>query len=267
MADLCDIEADIEAELSALPVVIHGGGFKRPVVGGWVRDLTPKDLLDLQEAHGKGFNPEQRSLKKVRHNHHVIAQMLAKGLSYQEIAEISGYGIERISTLACDPTMMELIENYREQGRDIAIDLGQRYRAIVGIASEEIMERLEDSPEEFKSMDLVDIVERLGDRAGMGPKSGLEVKGSIGVLVADATLDEIKGAVHAASRGRVVQGQAKASSGPGVIDGEVCRPSPMAEPDKQSQCQARNSPGQGGPVPEASAETVGAGTSESGEGK
>jgi len=201
--------------LARLPTVIRGGGYKKPCLGRVSRELTAKDILDLQDAHGRGIGQEKRSLSKVRHNHHIIAQLLAKNLEYSEVAEISGYSIERISTLACDPTMEELIEHYREAARDIAVDLGSRYRAIVGVASEELLERVEEQPEELTSMQLLDVVERLGDRCGMGPKSSLDAKVAVGVLVTDATLDAIKGAVDAAARGRVFQGQGRPQSNPG----------------------------------------------------
>jgi len=227
----------------------------RPIQAAFGGPMTQADLLRLQATRGQLGSTNQRELKKIRNHHHRIAKMLAKGVDHATIAEQTGMTIQRVTVLACDPSMAELVAHYGDHGVEIVIDMHEQYRATTGIALEELQDRLEEQPEEFTAMQLLDVVERLGDRCGMGPKSSLDAKVAIGVgVISDSILEQVKGAVNVAAKGRVFQGQTSPSNSLGVEVGTT--PSSIGEAPRELQ-GPKPLPAEGVAVSEESAEEAG----------
>lgn len=77
-----------------------------------VRPLERSDLAFLQQ---KSARP---SIQHLRDSHHIVARLLASGLSMTEIARQSGRSISNISLLASSPAMQELVAQYRAKEDD-----------------------------------------------------------------------------------------------------------------------------------------------------
>lgn len=73
-----------------------------------VRPLVSADLESLRQ-------PSARTrIAKIRDSHHIIARLIASGLSNAEVAAQVGYNSSRISLLRNDPSVIELIAKYRD---------------------------------------------------------------------------------------------------------------------------------------------------------
>lgn len=72
-----------------------------------VRPIERADLARLQEPSSKPM------IQKLRDSHHLVARLIASGLRLGEVAAQSGYSIGRISYLANNPAMIELVAKYR----------------------------------------------------------------------------------------------------------------------------------------------------------
>jgi hypothetical protein len=112
------------------------------------RDLTQGDLLLLATQPA----PERRSpaptIQVLRATHHQAARLIARGLSYQQVAREVGRTSQRISDLMRDPTFQELVVYYEKQVEETvleeSIEFGGIVKDVARLALEEIQERLDD---------------------------------------------------------------------------------------------------------------------------
>ena len=86
------------------------------------RMAKPVYILSMQEIAkeelGQLLRKRDNSLsmpKRLRHSHHVVARLLARGLEYDQIAEITAYSRSRIAQLAVSPAMQEQVAIYRTE--------------------------------------------------------------------------------------------------------------------------------------------------------
>jgi hypothetical protein len=129
---------------------------KQQVAVTSVRPLTQDDVLQLMEPPVVESLP---SIPQIKHQHHQIAALIAKGSRNQEISAITGFSPSYISMLKSSPDMKELVAYYAEQAEQRTVDALARLRAI-GIASaEELQHRLNESPEKFSTNQLMDLIE------------------------------------------------------------------------------------------------------------
>jgi hypothetical protein len=148
-----------------------------------VRELEESDL-HLAAQPGRGSLPTAHlSLANIKERHHTIARLLAAGESHVTISAITGMSPSRISILANDPAMLELVAHYRAtEVAPIYRDLHERLSSISLDAASILQERMEEEPEKMTSGLLVKIVEMSADRTGHGPMSrNLNVNVNIGV--------------------------------------------------------------------------------------
>lgn len=121
-----------------------------------IRALQPEDLEALTQPPVVGTGP---SIPQIRHQHHQLAGLIAKGLPNTEISLITGFSPSYISMLKNAPDMRELVDYYQKQAEERTVDALARLRAL-GIAGvEELQLRLNDSPEKFTAGQLMDLVE------------------------------------------------------------------------------------------------------------
>lgn len=173
------------------------------------REVNEADLDALAAPRGIAPLP----ITRIRSQHHMLAKILAEGRSPGEAQLMTGYSLPRISVLQADPTFQELVEYYRAQARDVFVDVQQRL-ASLGISSiEELQDRLEQAPEEFRTKELMELAAMTLDRAGFGPKSTVN-HNVRGVVMTDETLRRIKAEAEARRAGVVRE----VSDGGGVID-------------------------------------------------
>ena len=73
-----------------------------------VRSMTQDDVACLRQKSA----PAQ--LQKLRESHHRICYFLSTGLTYREIADRTGYSLNRIAVLANTPAVQEQVTRYRQ---------------------------------------------------------------------------------------------------------------------------------------------------------
>jgi hypothetical protein len=144
------------------------GRAAKPIDAQVVGPLTAGDLAMLGEE--KGSAPS--ALKRLSERHHALARNLASGMAPGEAGIVAGYSGSRVSILQDDPAFRELIEFYRKDVDATYRDLHQRLAGLALDATEELAERLEDTPEKFSVGQLMEAVKLGADRTGHGPAVG-----------------------------------------------------------------------------------------------
>lgn len=152
------------------PPRTRGRAAKEPTVV-LVRELVPEDLELL--ATEKGVKAPE--LKRIRDVHHALARLLATGMPESHAAEATGYSLSRISILKADPTFIELLQFYREQGSIEVGDFTDRLVQTAKMAQEIIQDRMIDSPELFENDELRKLAVDFADRAGFAPNKAKNV--------------------------------------------------------------------------------------------
>lgn len=85
------------------------GGDINPTRVLGVRALTREDLAQLQLP----AVIRSTTVKAIRESHHDVARLLVSGLSNIEVAEHTGYSLNRIVQLKASPAFQELMATYR----------------------------------------------------------------------------------------------------------------------------------------------------------
>jgi hypothetical protein len=153
-------------------IVPSRGAVAKPLVIEVVRDLTEADLHKLVD----GEKNVGLHLGKLRTIHHQQARLLAEGRSISMVAALTDRTPQRITQLMADPAFADLVERYRTQIHDKAMDAATRAQIVLTdnseLAAEEINRRLED-PEIVRKIPipvLVKITESGFDRTVAPPK-------------------------------------------------------------------------------------------------
>lgn len=129
---------------------------KAPVTVDIIRELTPGDLPALQAPPPVGSVP---SIPEIRHQHHQLAGLLARGVPNAEISLILGFSPSYISTLRNAPDMQELIAYYAARAEERTIDALARLRNLGLTGVEELQQRIDADPKSFTTGQLMDLVE------------------------------------------------------------------------------------------------------------
>jgi hypothetical protein len=140
---------------------------RTPARASHVRDITLADLSLLE----LGRNVVAPNPVKIRDSHHALARCLALGMRPVEASIVTGYSASRISILQGAPQFQDLVEFYREQKNAAFADLVDRMSTLSLDTLEELRERMQDNPQQFKPNDLINLFEALADRTGHGPTS------------------------------------------------------------------------------------------------
>lgn len=160
------------------------GGRRQPASGPvsvtTVRALGPDDIELLENPPPVGSVP---SIPEIRHQHHQIAGLLARGIPNTEISLITGYSQSFISTLRNAPDMKELVGYYAGMAEERTVDALARLRQLGITAVEELQTRVNEAPEKFTSGMLMELTE-LGLlkplAAAANAKSGMGAGGGTG---------------------------------------------------------------------------------------
>src|SRR5215203_602971 len=170
--EISDSGGDLLAELDFVGPPRLLGNLGRPdITADYSRDLTQADLQALEGPRGANL---PRSIQRIRSSHHALARCLASGMKASQASLITGYTQNRICILQADPTFIALVQDYRNEAKDIFADLNERMTNLSLDTIEELHERLHDAPEAFSIGMLLDVVKAFADRTGHGP--GQEVK-------------------------------------------------------------------------------------------
>ena len=135
------------------------------------RELEAGDLEVL--ARERKPAPKQR-LARVREVHHNAARLLAAGWRSVDVALATGLDPTRIRQLKGDPAFQELVEFYTNREDQRFVEVRERLKSVGLVATEELLQRLLDDPEQFTVNALVETVKATLDRAGHGPVSKKE---------------------------------------------------------------------------------------------
>lgn len=160
-----DIDDLIDEAIATLP----RGARNRPTLAPTVlREITQEDFVELQ---GAVVTEPWRPLERVRHTHHLAARTIAEGRTYVETSEITGYTPVRIGQLMDDPTFQELVRHYKAQVDGKWLNVQERLASLGLALTEEMMQRLDETPEKFSNEELRRWAETLLDRSGNGPSA------------------------------------------------------------------------------------------------
>lgn len=84
------------------------GAIAQPIPIGQPTALEAKDLGRLKDPRYVAATPQ-----KLRDSHHMVARLTAAGNRPGEVASLTGYSRERITSLLSSPAMEELVAQYR----------------------------------------------------------------------------------------------------------------------------------------------------------
>jgi carbamate kinase len=128
----------------------------------------------IEELFGPNFFPERAqkpkhmdnvSVVRVKAAHHRIAQLIATGASYIDVALTCGYTPQYISNLATgNPAFQELVSHYTRAAEAEMLDLRAKQARLGELAVDELTDRLAENPEQFAIRDLLDVVEVNGNK-------------------------------------------------------------------------------------------------------
>lgn len=162
---------DLDIDLGKLGRGKEGRG---AVLGTKVRNLTEADLKGAKGVKAEKIT-QSSNILNIRNTHHMLAMLLASGRRPEEISAITGYSPGYISQVQHDPALKSLTEYYKgmtaAQFKEAQASLFERLNSISMIASEELMARLTEKPDEFTNRELMEAVELTADRTGFGPQT------------------------------------------------------------------------------------------------
>src|SRR5690348_2312937 len=137
-----------------------------------VRPLVEADLEYLRQPSATARDA------RLKDSHHQVARLLATGLKLWEVAERTGYSYARVMTLSVDPSVQELVANYRSMVSDSwreSIDELQR-TAVSNMTKAERMladklDAADEAGETLPTRELLAITSDRMDRFGYGKKN------------------------------------------------------------------------------------------------
>lgn len=132
-----------------------------------LRELTESDLALL--ATERGIKPSH--IARLSERHHALARCLASGLSVSDACAITGYTPSRVSILKGDPSFEELISFYTSAKAGLVHDFADKAAIARNMATDLIIERMEDTPEAVGIDTALDVAKTFADRTGHGPQS------------------------------------------------------------------------------------------------
>lgn len=122
-----------------------------------VRELGEEDRQELENPSPLGSKPT--TLGEIRHQHHMLAQVLVSGVDAIEASGMTGFSPTYISILKNDPTFAELLVFYESQREIKFVDVLDRMR-VLGISTvEELASRLESEPAKFSNRELMEMAD------------------------------------------------------------------------------------------------------------
>ena len=100
------------------------------------------------------------SVVKLKSAHHKLAQLIATGASYIDVAVAGGYTPQYISNLAtANPAFQELVAHYTRQAEAEMLDLRAKQARLGEMAVDELTDRLAEEPEKFSVRELLEVVD------------------------------------------------------------------------------------------------------------
>lgn len=232
----------------------RGRRASQPLQATIERQLDRGDIEQLwNEKPGQGKvdapqpGPSQSvsPIQRLRTSHHLLAKLLAEGTAQVEVAMITGYSQTYISNIQKDPSFAELLTYYKSQLGEVYLNVHQRLASLGMDVVDEMQHRLNSEPDAWTLKDLEEVGKMALDRAGFGPQSTVNHKGSI-ALVTPEQLSRIKDEITRNQSGKTVP--LLSPDGQQVAMGKVIEHESLAEGETERH------EGEGNNIPEQSGE-------------
>lgn len=139
---------------------------KEPLYFHVVREATEADI-ELALTQPAGETPPE--LKRITDRHHMLARLLASGMTEEEASVHTGYSLSRISILKNSPAFVELQELYRDKASENFYSLYEHMGGLSKDALALLRERVEENPDRMTTTELLKIIETMSDRAADNP--------------------------------------------------------------------------------------------------
>ena len=186
-----EVEVAMAGLLAELDLGPARGGKRReeePLICEVVRGLTSEDLGDLMNPPPVEA-PAQR-IKRVHHQHHQLARLLAQGIADVEASFMTGYSQSYISTIKNhDPAFRELMAYYASEREAIFVETVERMKGLGLRTLDELQARLEEDPERWSNRELMELADltlvrpmKVGS-GQFGGQGGAGAGGGAGVVV------------------------------------------------------------------------------------
>ena len=167
--DMKELDLDLMRSMIGSARGKRGSADTNPANLSYVRDLNAADMEFILNPPPLGSTTPY--VKRLRTQHHHLARLMSQGIHDNEVARITGYSISRVSILKQDPAFTELVTYYKSQADAQFVDVHHKLAGLGEAAVEELQERLEEDPTQFKTGDLLKIGEFALDRSTGPPKS------------------------------------------------------------------------------------------------
>ena len=154
------------------------GRAKQPIAAELVRELTAEDLALLSVERGVQAPPV---IGKLRERHHALARLIAEGRKPGEAALMTRYDPSRVSILLGDPAFQDLVAHYRAMVNDEYVGFHAQLAALGVDAASLLAERMEETPDDISTGQLMQLVTLSADRTGFGPSQKTEVNVRVGL--------------------------------------------------------------------------------------
>jgi hypothetical protein len=151
-----------------------------------MRELEPTEVEEfLARERGTKANPLQRLSSR----HRKLAHYIASGATVTEAAMAFGMTVSRVSLLKQDQTFQELITFYQNTTDEARQDLQEVLEGLSLDALTALIDRLEETPDEFSTGELMSLAKMTADRSGHAPTKKVEQNININV---GARLDQAR---------------------------------------------------------------------------
>jgi hypothetical protein len=145
------------------------GSPAKPFAHEFSKELAPSDIDLLNSIPRDNINSP---LQRVTDRHHALARLLASGnYTNTQAAALLSMDPSRVSILKGSPAFAELLTFYRSQTDREARSNFERLTGLAADAADILQDRLENEPEKFSAMQLLEITKVAADRTGLGPSS------------------------------------------------------------------------------------------------
>lgn len=141
----------------------------RPAIGA-VRELTRAEVTGMTRGRTE-------PIQRFRDSHHHMARLFASGLRVNQVAELTGYSVSRVSLFHSSPAFQSLIAEKRKVEDEIAKDAITAYNNMIlsnGLKAErKLADKLDDDDEseEMSVRELISIARDAADRVGLSKRS------------------------------------------------------------------------------------------------
>lgn len=225
MKGLAKTDTGLEALISEVmgPPPSRGRRPTLQITACYKRDLNQSDIRALWDLPNGALESTTGTLVKLRFQHHALARLIAEGRPDTESSLITGYDPARISILKRDPAFSSLVQYYKEQVKEVFVNVHERLAALGLNTVEELMQRLDETPDSFTNRELMELAALGLDRSGVGPSSRVDHnhKHSLSPDVLQRLKDELASRTVGAVR-------ALPSNSPGSGSGVIIEHEPLA---------------------------------------